>query len=158
METKKPSADQPTAQNKPAFTPAKVGRPTKYKPEMCDQVIEMMAEGASKTEVAACLGINRETLNRWSKEIDEFSNAVKNGELLSQAWWEKEGRVSLRDKDFNATLWYMNMKNRHGWTDKVEKKQTGSIKISWEYPDVIDVTPEQPALTEGECTDVEPST
>ena len=119
--------------------PAKVGRPTKYKPEMCAAVVELMREGASLIEVAANIGITEETLHQWKKSNKDFSESVKRGAQLSKAWWMKEGRVALRDKDFNATLWYMNMKNRHGWADKVEKKEDHSITIAWanHIPDQI---------------------
>lgn len=139
----------------------KAGRPTKYKPEMCAQVVELMREGASLAEVSAEIGITRETLNQWRHSNEKFSDAVKNGIELSRAWWERKGRVNLENKDFNATLWYMNMKNRHGWADKVEKKQETKIEIGWKVapslpdPTVIDAEivngeTNKPELTEGE--------
>ncbi len=105
------------------------GRPTKYKPEMCQVVIDMMKEGASKTEVAAELDIVWDTLARWQVEIAEFSEAIKKGEKLSEAWWLRKGRVNLENKDFSPTLWYMNMKNRHGWSDKQETVHSGTIGL-----------------------------
>lgn len=105
-----------------------MARPTKYDPAMCVQAIELMREGASITEVAAELGIAKSTLYEWRESISEFSDAIKRGEDLSAAWWEREGRTSLRDKDFSYTGWYMNMKNRFGWRDKQEIEQTTTIK------------------------------
>ena len=81
-----------------------------------------MAEGASLVEVAAEIGINRDTIyercNPDSPTYDkEFSDTIKKGKELCAAWWEREGRKGLKDKQFNATLWYMNMRNRFGWHD-----------------------------------------
>lgn len=100
-----------------------VGRPSKYKPEMCDKVIELMTDGASKYEVCAELEICFDTISEWCNPEGEyfkrdFSDSVKKGLDLSRAWWEKQGRTNLKDKDFSYTGWYMNMKNRFGWADK----------------------------------------
>ena len=121
-------AKHATAATKP--TKNKVGRPTKYRPWMCDRVIALMAQGASKHEALADLGIWEDTFYRWAKEIPEFSEAVKIGTELSRMWWEREGRQSLRDKDFNHGLWYMNMKNRFGWTDRVNTTNSSPTSIS----------------------------
>ena len=95
-----------------------MAKPTKYNSEMCKKVIELMSEGASLCEVAAKLGICEDEIHEWKEKIPEFSDAIKKGKLLSQVWWEKQGRLNLTNKNFNYTLWYMNMKNRFGWRDK----------------------------------------
>jgi len=104
-----------------------VGRPTKYTEDMCDKVVELMSQGASKCEVGLELGITEDTFYRWIKEHKLFSEAVKKGEWFSKGAWEKMGRLSLRDKDFNYTGWYMNMKNRHGYSDKQETTHGGEV-------------------------------
>lgn len=108
------------------------GRPPKYEPWMLDKIENLMNAGASKVEVAAELGIHRDTLHEWCKSNLEFSDAIKRGEFRSQAWWERQGRISLKDKEFNSTLWIMNVKNRfrEDWSDKTEVNHTGAVEIS----------------------------
>lgn len=108
-----------------------MSRPSKYKEEMLDVIIELMREGASKTEVCAALDITFETFSQWMKDPNKeaFSDAVKRGELLSQAWWERKGRISLESRDFNYTGWYMNMKNRFNWADKQETKSENKTEV-----------------------------
>ena len=106
--------------------PAKMGRPTKYDPSMKAIVIELMGQGASKTEVAAKLGISKDTLWAWCDPekptfSQEFSDSIKEGEILSEAWWEQQGRENLvehfQGPKLNATLWFMNMRNRFKWSN-----------------------------------------
>lgn len=112
---------------------SEVGRPSKYKPEMCDQVIALMSEGASLVEVAAEIGICEDTLHEWKKTNSDFSESIKRGIQLSKSWWERKGRTSLENKEFSYTGWYMNMKNRFGWSDKQEitGKDGGPLEVQF---------------------------
>lgn len=85
-----------------------------------DTIMSLMEEGASKVEVKANLRISNDLFDRLIKEEPLFSETVKRGEQLSQAWWERQGRVNLKNREFSPVLWYMNMKNRFGWRDKSE--------------------------------------
>lgn len=93
----------------------KMGRPTKYEPEwMLEGVIEAGRFGASKEKMAAMIGISKDTLYKWMEEHADFSDAVKEGELLAQVWWENCGQTAaLGSVDgFNSTAWIFSMKNR----------------------------------------------
>lgn len=94
-----------------------------------------MKDGASIEEVAAEIGVAVKTLYNWAEEHEQFLQAKKRGEELSSAWWMKEGRIALRDKDFSYTGWYMNMKNRFGWRDKQETDITskGNQIVGFNY-------------------------
>ena len=92
-------------------------------PEGWEQVVgtEYM-EGASDTEVRAKLRI---TTSLWDSlyndpQSSSFKQIVDIGRMLAKGWWLEKGRKALRDKQFNANLWHMNMKNRYGWSDKTE--------------------------------------
>lgn len=93
-----------------------------------EHVIKEMSEGASQREIQGYLDISDPTFTRLVKEDEEFFRTIKKGLRLSALWWEKEGRTSLRDKDFSYTGWYMNMKNRFGWADKKEIEHKGKIE------------------------------
>lgn len=115
------------------------GAPSKYNPEMCEQLISLMSEGLSKTAVSVELGISKETLYQWSDpEGDyykpEFSDAVKEGLARSQAWWERKltEAATGQNKDANATLMIFIMKNqfRQDWSDLVVSEQRHSFVVS----------------------------
>jgi hypothetical protein len=103
------------------------GRPIKTTEELPDQwqrdILELYSQGASNVEVKALIynwlgSFSNDLWDRWMKEEVIFSETIKAGKALSNAWWEKEGRTHLENKDFSYTGWYMNMKNRFKWKDR----------------------------------------
>lgn len=103
---------QPFAELPPALDIKKIGRPSKYDPTYCDLVLELGAEGMSKAQMAACIGVNRDTLQEWSRVHPEFSVALKNATELALAWWETAGQRNMTRQGFNATAYIFQMKNR----------------------------------------------
>lgn len=103
------------------------GRPTSYEPKFCDKVIELFRDGSSIAEIAYELDVAKSTIYEWIDKNEEFSNAMKKGKDISEGWWCKKGRVNIDNKDFNSTLWYMNMKNRFGWSDKQESTHNVNV-------------------------------
>ncbi len=97
------------------------GRPTSYKPEYCERVVELGAEGMGKLEICRELKIHYTTFEAWQEVHPEFSEAVKEALLQSQAWWEAEGRRATFGgcDGFNATSYIFQMKNRfrNDWND-----------------------------------------
>jgi len=102
-----------------------------------DAVIDLGSQGASDVEIRDYLnGICHETWTRLLDEEPHFSETIKKASLKCHVWWEKNGRLNLDNKEFSATLWYMNMKNRFGWADKQEIKQESfNVTISKEDAD-----------------------
>jgi len=93
---------------------------TKLRKDWKTFIVKEMADGASQAEITAGLEISNDLFYRFMKEEPEFSETIKKGLVLCKCWWEKKGRKNLENKEFSATLWYMNMKNRFGWADKTE--------------------------------------
>jgi hypothetical protein len=57
---------------------AKVGRPTSYKPEMCEQVFEMALLGLTDVQMARVLGVSEVTFNEY-KKLPEFLKSLTQG-------------------------------------------------------------------------------
>ena len=87
------------------------------KPDWQKKMLAMYAAGCSNREVMRELDL---TPQRWKAlEADiissDFAELVEYGLMLSAAWWEEQGRINLRNKDFNTSLWLANVKARLGW-------------------------------------------
>ena len=123
------------------------GRPTDYRKEYCETIIDLMKKGASIAEVCLELDVSKDAFYKWKKRHPEFDDAVKRGVALSQGWWEKQGRVGL-DGSINSTMWFMNMKNRFGkikpdtqeeditWRDKQEVE--AKVDATFTFSNVMD--------------------
>lgn len=116
---------------------AKVGRPKEtVESELWEgwynDVLSLYKEGAADVEIKALIyeqkgSFSNDLWDRWLIEEEQFSETIKMGRLISEAWWNKKGRKGLENKDFNYTGWYMNMKNRFGWKDKSEVENKHDI-------------------------------
>jgi hypothetical protein len=69
------------------------GRPTEYKPEYCDVVIDMMSKGYTKTAVAGYLMVTMERLIKWEIDNPEFHESFKIGQNRRVGFLET-GRIA----------------------------------------------------------------
>jgi hypothetical protein len=109
-----------------------MGRPSDYLPEYCEKVIELGREGMSVVEMAAEIGCHRETLEEnWPAAYPDFSEAFTRAKQLSQAWWEKQGRINLLLAPgvgtFNGSVWSRSMAARFpkDWREQKGVELTG---------------------------------
>jgi hypothetical protein len=124
------------------------GRPTKYKEEYCDMLIEHFrvqpqimrsketyyADGTLKSKeeypIAAELptfqnfadkiDVNTDTLNEWTKKHEEFSDAYARAKQLQEHIWLVNGMSNL----YNAQFAQFFGKNCLGYKDKTETEST----------------------------------
>lgn len=103
------------------------GRPSKYDPVYCQQLVDHMSEGASVGSFAAEIDVARSTINQWAEQHEDFSEALSRGKAKAQAWWEKIGRRIAMGEDGNATMCIFGMKNMGGddWQDVTKRELTG---------------------------------
>lgn len=103
-------------------TGRKVGRPTKYDPKYCQELIDFMGKGYSFECFGFHIGVAQSTVEDWVNAHEEFRGAKKQAFTASRMFWEKAAVDNLTHykdgKQLNSTVWIFNMKNRFGWTDK----------------------------------------
>jgi hypothetical protein len=132
--------NQKTRTPKTKGTKRTKGRPSSYKAEYCQELIQHMRGGLSFESFAGKIGKNRETLYEWASVHEDFSDAKKEAESLCQVWWENAGIAGMlglkQTKDgvplgsFNAAVWIFNMKNRFNWRDKHEHVGKNGERLS----------------------------
>lgn len=88
------------------------GRPTSYKPEYCDVVIELGKQGYSRAMMASHLDVAKSTITEWASVHKEFSNAIKEADSHAQAWYEQKAHEGLTGGQFNAQLFKIIAYNR----------------------------------------------
>ncbi len=97
------------------------GRPTLYKPEYCESVVEWGKLGKSRTWIASELDVTRDTLYEWERTHPEFSDALTRAKIFEQRWWEDAGQTGMTSDKFNNGVWAKSVSCRFpaDWRDKV---------------------------------------
>jgi hypothetical protein len=80
---------------KPKHLHEPMGRPTTYKPEYCQMLIEHMKKGFSFKSFAADVDCHYDTLYAWKEAHPDFSEAKKIGEAKSLKHWEQIGQMMV---------------------------------------------------------------
>lgn len=107
--------------NKPAKRP--IGRPSKYRPEYCDEIIDLGKDGKSIAQMAAHFDVDKASVFRWAEEHEDFRTAFARAKTHSQKWWEDQAQKNLSDRNFNAQLWLKSVASRFR-DDYTERTQT----------------------------------
>lgn len=102
------------------------GRPTKYDPDVIlPKMAEAIEKGMHMEQLAAHLGIHKETIYLWEAEHCEFSDAVKD---MRYACHKRISELldshATEDRPGNASVAIFIAKNVLGWRDRQEVEQT----------------------------------
>jgi transposase-like protein len=110
------------------------GRPTKYDPAYCDEIVEFMSQGYSATAYAGSLGVSRSTIDNWAKEYPDFMEALNAGKGRRLVYWEG---AALRVADRGggpgtATIITFGLKNMGGEEWSTPERVESSVKATVE--------------------------
>jgi hypothetical protein len=115
------------------------GRPTKYRPEYCQQIVDYFDvphvvkgdDGAVANDLptlagfAASIDVTRQTLLQWCTDHPEFSGAYQKAKDLAEAMWATNALQGRYQTAF--AIFYG--KNCFGYRDKQEVEHSGEIGL-----------------------------
>ena len=101
------------------------GRPTDFKPQYAEEILQLMAEGLSLAAAAAELGIHRQRVYDWEANHPEFADTIKLARSKRQLFLER--RLLKADSGPVVTSSIFALKNAAGddWREKQEHELTG---------------------------------
>jgi hypothetical protein len=110
-----------------------IGRPTLYRPELCDQIIAAMGEGLSVEAAAAKVGISVRSLYYWQQEHPEFMQSIQEGRIRALLWWEQRALEMAQGKPGSQQVVILALKNRSrsagGWHDSAKLELTAAVGV-----------------------------
>jgi len=117
--------------------PAPIGRPTKYRPEYCQEIINYFSipyvddQGHAVPppyfmNYALSIGINMDTLTEWRNKYEDFSVAYRIAK-------EKQLQFIINNAllgGYNASFAWRAVMNMHEWRDKADVDSTLKVDES----------------------------
>lgn len=152
------------------------GRPSKYDPKFCKQVLKLSRLGATTQEIADFFEVHRDTVNEWANAHEEFATAMRSGKLEADAevahslyrrakgyshkaikiHFDKDGLVNTHDyierypPDTTACIFWLKNRQPDKWRDRQEVAVDSAKPIVFAYT-MPDQPPEPPTPDEGEA-------
>ena len=115
------------------------GRPTEYREEYCEKIIEFFNRPLTQKQggkVIGCelpqfsqfareIGVHHVTMNRWVKEHEDFRIAYNEAKKIQESILVGN---SIQNR-YNPYFAQFMLKNCHDWSDKQEVEQNHSITL-----------------------------
>lgn len=107
--------------------------------DACERFCEHISQGLS---IKSWPDADDETVAVYMKKYPEDFDPemIEEAKRKSLLFWEKAGIDGMMGKifNFNAASWIFNMKNRLGWTDKVDHEHGGKVELVTIVDDITD--------------------
>jgi hypothetical protein len=103
-----------------------VGAPTKYKPAIGNEIINLMAEGLSITASAAALGFHRDTIYEWEKVHPDFSDSIKVARGKRTLFLERRLLGAVDGPIVTSSIFALKNACPDEWLEKQSVEHTGS--------------------------------
>ena len=91
------------------------GRPTEYRAEFCEQIIELMATGLSLTAASAELGFHRQRAYEWAERHPDFADAIRHAKGKRVAVLERDMLDSTEGPRVTARIFALKNADQVEW-------------------------------------------
>lgn len=110
----------------------KVGRPSKYKKEYCQQIIECGKRGDTLVHFACDIGVVKDTLNEWASVHPEFSDALKVCKQENEKYWINlaKNRANGQQSRGSDILIKFMLSSSHGYREKTDVVQEVTADVT----------------------------
>ena len=113
---------------------AKIGRPTKYRPQYVEQGRKLCFLGATDPELADFFEVSLDSIKEWKNVHPEFSAALKEGKDSRDGQVERSLlRRAMGDEkyppDTTACIFWLKNRQPAKWRDKREEEHSGTISL-----------------------------
>jgi hypothetical protein len=135
----------------------KMGRPSEYKPEYCQAVIDYMAQGYSLSAFAGSIKVSKPTIYEWMTEHSDFSNAVSRGKMTRVAALERKMLAARYGAQASTSIFALRNADPSEWRDVRQVQHDHNVTLQTMSDEqllaiaqgrgadsMIDVTPSKP--------------
>lgn len=106
------------------------GRPSEYRPEYCELLLEITSqEGISLTAFAGVIGVARDTVYEWNKAHAEFSDACSRAKAMRLLWWERKLGRSTKGAVTAASMFALRNIDPVEWRDIRSVQHDHNVRI-----------------------------
>jgi hypothetical protein len=113
----------------PAHLKPGLGRPSEYRPEYCQLVIEQMGQGLSLTAFAGSILVARDTVYGWISAHRDFSDAVARARAARTLWLEQKLLKSRKGAETTAAMFALRNAQPDEWKDVRSVQHQHSLEI-----------------------------
>lgn len=136
------------------------GRPSQYRPEYCQLVIDKMAEGISLTAFAGFLRVSTNTIYEWIRAHPDFADAVSRANPSRVLWWELKLMRSRKGAETTAATFALRNAAPTEWKDIRNVQHDHNVRVETlsdaQLYQIAAGNPHADGVTiDGECEDIE---
>lgn len=108
---------------KPETNP--IGRPTDFRPEYGEEILQLMASGLSLAASAAELGFHRQRVYEWVDRYPDFADTIRLAQVKRQLFLERRLLSAEAGPIVTSTIFALKNAAAADWREKQEHEVTG---------------------------------